>query len=1112
MIEQSATMRIWTVLIATALCLLSGAAHAQRPPSPRVLDAFETLAPWTADASTDVSSTIGAVPGRTGQAMRLDYDFNGKSGYAFATRALTFQAPENYEISFWVRGEGPTNTFEVKFADATGENVHWRQTTRYDAPGDWTLFTIKKRQVIWAWGPNPDRTFRGAERIEFVVVAGEGGAGFIEIDQLTVRTLPPEPSVPPRPLASASSVDGTAVASQAVDGDPATVWRTVPGESGAAGAQSLTLDLGYEREFGGLTLRWAEGRAAGAYRVMASSDNRDWREIAAVAASDGGVDWLRTPETSARWLRLDLISAPPAVAGNAGQMGAGQMLNGAASASYGLAEVEIEPLSFGETPTKFLTAVAGESRRGLYPRGFRGEQPYWTLVGVDGGGESGLISEDGAIELKRGGPSIEPFVLDNGRLVTWADVRIEQGLVQDDLPIPTVTWTHDDWTLKVTAMAEGVKGDSSLYGRYDLTNTSNRPINLSLALMARPMQVNGPIQFLTVPGGAAPIATMALYESDWSAAGKTGPFPLRPEDRIAGSGYANWSIAGARAVFPLMLPDRFATSSFEAGADPQSLLATGRTTPNTVRDSSNLAAGALIYDVSLAPGETKTFGFRTALDAPDLGIADPRAWSEPVAYLDAVQTRVAADWRGKMDRFDLILPPQGQRIEDTMKTSLAHMLMSRQGPILQPGTRSYNRSWIRDGAMMAEGLNRLGHADLSADYLRWYAPFVFENGKVPCCVDARGADPVPENDSHGEFIFLAAETYRYTKDEALLRSVWPQVQKAIAYMDGLRASTRTPEFQTPDTRHLYGLLPPTISHEGYSDRIAYSYWDDFWGLLGYKDAVFIAETLNDTDAATRFAAARDQFRTDINTAITGTAIHHGIDWIAGAADRGDFDATSTTIGLSPGGELSTLPQGLLKRTFEKYWENFTARAENRTAWRDYTPYELRTVGAFVRLGQRERAMQALDYFFADVRPRAWNGWAEVVGRDLREPRFIGDMPHAWISSDYIRSALDMLVYERDSDHALVLAAGVPLSWLDSETGVGVRDVRTAHGNLTYLFKRERAGLVLTLDGTVTPPGGFVVPWPDDAVLPERVRIDGRRAEWDGRELKIPAGAKRVELR
>ena len=95
----------------------------------------------------------------------------------------------------------------------------------------------------------------------------------------------------------------------------------------------------------------------------------------------------------------------------------------------------------------------------------------------------------------------------------------------------------------------------------------------------------------------------------------------------------------------------------------------------------------------------------------------------------------------------------------------------------------------------------------------------------------------------------------------------------------------------------------------------------------------------------------------------------------------------------------------------------------RPDWPDYTPYELRAVGAFVRLGQRDRALAALDYFFGDMRPVAWNGWAEVVGRHEREPRFIGDMPHAWISSDYIRSALDLFVHERDRDHALVLAAG-----------------------------------------------------------------------------------------
>lgn len=1093
------------ILVATILTLAAGSVVAQEAPAPAdptallnlqlpvepapppvtVLDDFSELTPWKADASTDVSSAISAVAGPDGSpAMRLSYDFNGKSGYAFAARALPLSVPENYEIRFRVRGEGLPNTFEVKFTDASSENVHWRQVTRYDFPDGWTEFVIKKRQVIWAWGPNPDRTFRGAERIEFVVTAGEGGKGWIEVDDLTLGELPPEPAVPPRPLASAMSEDGLNVAALSVDGDGATAWRTT-----AVGEQTLTLDLGYEREFGGLTLKWADGLSAAKYRVSASSDGAEWRELAAVGQGDGGTDWLRTPEASARWLKLDLIAPPSRQTGTAGQMGAGQRSDAAQSA-YGLAEVKIEPLAFGESETKFLMAVAAQSRRGLYPRGFRGEQPYWTLVGVDGGGESGLISEDGAIELRRGGPSIEPFVLDNGRLVTWADVASSQALVEDDLPIPTVTWTHEGWTLKVTAMAEGEPNEASLYGRYDLTNTSSRPRTLTLALAARPMQVNGPVQFLAVPGGASPIRQIDVQRG-----------------RTLVLGDSSVAVVGDS-------PDRVVASGFDAGADPQSLLATSRvpaTGDATLSDATGLAAAAFVYDLTLAPGETKTVGFSSALSKPGM-VAELVSGRGATADLDAVQAEVESEWRRKLDRFDLIVPPQGQRIEDTMKTSLAHMLMSRQGPILQPGTRSYNRSWIRDGAMMAEGLNRLGHADLSAQYLRWYAPYVFANGKVPCCVDQRGADPVPENDSHGEFVFLAAETWRYTRDRALLESVWPQVQGAISHMDELRASTRTAENRTRENRHLFGLLPPSISHEGYSDKAAWSYWDDFWGLLGYKDAVFIAETLGDRAAATRMAASRDQFSRDLRASISGTAVRHRIDWIAGAADRGDFDATSTTIGLSPGGEQANLPQGLLKRTFEKYWENFVARQTNATGWKDYTPYELRNVGALMRLGRRDRAMQALDYFFADRRPAAWNGWAEVVGRDLREPRFIGDMPHAWISSDYIRSALDLFVYERDSDHAMVLADGIPHDWLDTATGVGVRDVRTPYGPLSYLMVRNSGVIVVDIAQGVEAPGGYVVRWPQGTPLPTRTRIDGRSAKWDLGELKIPAGARRVEIR
>ena len=77
--------------------------------SKRVLDSFESLAPWTAQHTDDVAATLHAVDGKTGRALRLDFDFRGANGapingYATARRALPLDLPDNYELSFWVRG------------------------------------------------------------------------------------------------------------------------------------------------------------------------------------------------------------------------------------------------------------------------------------------------------------------------------------------------------------------------------------------------------------------------------------------------------------------------------------------------------------------------------------------------------------------------------------------------------------------------------------------------------------------------------------------------------------------------------------------------------------------------------------------------------------------------------------------------------------------------------------------------------------------------------------------------------------------------------------------------------------------------------------------------
>jgi hypothetical protein len=463
--------------------------------------------------------------------------------------------------------------------------------------------------------------------------------------------------------------------------------------------------------------------------------------------------------------------------------------------------------------------------------------------------------------------------------------------------------------------------------------------------------------------------------------------------------------------------------------------------------------------------------------------------------------QVTGEWRNKLGPVSITLPASGARYTQTLRTQLADILINRDGPAIQPGSRSYSRSWIRDGSLTSTALLRLGHDQDVKDFIDWFAQYQYDNGKVPCCVDEHGATPVPENDSHGEFIYLVAEYYRHTGDKAELEKMWPHVAKAVAYMDSLRHERMTEQYTVGANRAFYGLLPQSISHEGYSAKPMHSYWDDFFALRGFKDAAFIAKELGKPEA-NDYAQIRNSFRSNLFESIRQEVITRKIDYIPGSVELADFDPTSTTIAVSPGGEAGRLPGPLLNRTFDKYFQEARQRSLGYKPWDAYTPYELRNVGVEVRLGQRARAQELLDFFFQGQRPAAWHQWAEVVFRDPKTPKFIGDMPHTWVGSDYIRSFLDMLAYERESDSSLVIGAGVRDEWVKDDPGIRVSNLSTEYGPLNYDMRAIARVVTVNLrSGVSMPPGGIVIYSPlDQPIL--SASVDGQMAPVKGAEVRI----------
>ena len=787
------------------------------------------------------------------------------------------------------------------------------------------------------------------------------------------------------------------------------------------------------RLFDAVTVRWPAGASPSRYDLQFSDDGSSWQTVRQVEHARGEVQHHWFPDAQARAVRV-------------------------------LADTQPVAIELGEATdaNAFFTQIAQQSRRGTYPRAYLGEQAYWTVFGVDGGRVASLLSEDGTVEPVPGVGALEPFLVSDGRVATWADARISHSLREGDLPMPATHWRVGDLVLDIVAFGAGTPNTARAVVRYTVRNVGKRSLPVTLALAWRPFQANPPTQFLAHRGGASPIETVT-----WDGGA------LR--------------VNGALRLKPLQSPSSVRVEPAAAGAVVDWLAEAppaGRAT--SISDPDGFASAVLRYDLKLGPGGHRTID----VVLPVAGAALPS-----IVDVGREQARVAARWRAALDRVRIDGPDEVADVARTLRTALGHILVNRSGPALQPGARAYARSWIRDGALTSSALLRLGHEDLARDFMLWFAPFQFNNGKVPCCATSRGADPVPENDSDGEFVFAATELWRYTRDEKTARLLWPHVAAAVRHMESLRASERIDANRVGDRTAYFGLMPPSISHEGYSDKAAYSYWDDFWAYAGYRSAVELARGLGLNGDAAQLAAQRDEFLADLQASLSASTARFGLDVLPGAADRGDFDPTSSTVALSPGGLLDALPRPLVQRTFDRYWRNFEARRNDESLGKRhgdgaYTPYEWRNVGAFVRLGDRERAQQAMAYFYGDRRPKEWNQWAEVVVRDAREPRFLGDMPHGWVASDHIRSVLDLFAYEDESEQSLVLAAGVPMAWLGGK-GLSIRDLRTPYGPLSWSARVGADGAIdIRVSGLrAYPPGGVTLrgPWGKSA----RVSVDGR---------------------
>ena len=847
-----------------------------------------------------------------------------------------------------------------------------------------------------------------------------------------------------QPQLTSSSDAADSYAWQAMDGDPATAWH-----SNGDGKQELMVSLPEVMNIGGVTLVWGKDYAM-AYTVETSADGSEWKPAFKEEKGNGGKDYVFFGATDAKFLRVTCLKS-------------------ATGQGYALAEMEFKGGEEQTTPLRAYQALALGAKTGRYLMWLTRQQEFWTVVGTPDDNQETLIGETGVIEPHKGDFSVQPFVRLGDQLVTYADVELEQSLVQNRLPVPSVRWKARGWTLDISPVAYGPTGQVCTAIRYRFTNTGSTPLAGQFALAVRPVSLNPVWQH----GG-------------FSAIGEA--------EAVVDASPAFLNLNGKPRIVSLTKPSAAGVAPLDAGEVVDYIADGVAPKAKKATEPEGKVGAALLYDLNVDAGGTKDVIVVYPLH--DAAKISPEFVADPAGEFERIRTEQVAMWGKLLQQPEINIPEK--RLIDVMKSNAGYVLINRDDPWFKPGSRNYNHSWMRDGALTGVAMLRMGRPELVKRFIESFTGFVGENGWVPFIILEEGGPNTfnanleggegHEYDSQGEFPFIVRQYYDFTGDRALLAKVYPKVEKALEFARGLRRLRMTDEYKNdPAKKDYYGVLPASNSHEGYYPA-KHSYWDDLWVIKGFRDGAYLAGVLGKTNDAAWMKAEAEDLRKCTYASMLSVAKRAGINQLPGCVELGDLDATSTSVGIMACDETDFMPQPELKNTFDNYFNHISKRFRGE---RDtFTPYEARNVDVFIRLGQRDRGLQLLRYFVNEsTRPHNWNHLAEVVHAKERAPSYIGDMPHTWCGSDLINATRTIFAYELGDQ--LVLAAGVDPAWLNE--GVSVKNLATQFGAINYTFKREGNEIRFAADGAVKPPSGFALPLPE-SLLGLSVEVNGQPAE------------------
>jgi hypothetical protein len=351
-------------------------------------------------------------------------------------------------------------------------------------------------------------------------------------------------------------------------------------------------------------------------------------------------------------------------------------------------------------------------------------------------------------------------------------------------------------------------------------------------------------------------------------------------------------------------------------------------------------------------------------------------------------------------------------------------------------------------------------------------------------------------DAWGEVMWAYGQHYRMTHDLAFAQSVFPAVERSVAWLQRARASDPLrliPASDVEDNEYVAGHIT------GYN----------LLALGGLKNAAILADAVGQPAKAAGWRAEYDGYREDFLKALgrctsqNGGYVSPSLDGNCGGQDWGNLLATYPEHVFAPDDPIIA---ATLRHVQGKYQEGLTTYDDGR-----YLHHYLMIKNVLTEIVRNEQQQPVKDLYALLVHTSATHEGFEFAIRPWGNRDFADNLtPHGWFAAEYRTMLREMMVPE-DEGTVHLLSVMSP-AWKGAGKTIRVERAPTENGEVAFTLTQpdaHSAVIALNLQWRQQPKAVLLhLPWfaqVSDAV------VDGKPTPHANGVVQLPPDAREVRL-